>query len=236
MSLKYSIIIPTLNEELYLEKVLISLSNFNNCEIIIADGGSSDKTIDIARKFSVTVADSQPGRGVQLNRGVKISSGDIICFLHADTLLPSNAFNLLNDFFENAENKICRFKLGFDIGHWLLDRYKTFSRYDTLFTRFGDMFIAVRKEFYDELEGFPNWKIFEDVEFLRKASLITKVNVINAEVVSSARTFTKYGLIKGQIYNGYLFAKYLLGFRKFIEENNYYNRRQKINRASIIIF
>ncbi len=236
MNIKYSIIIPTLNEELFIEKVLKSFDKIDRCEIIISDGGSTDKTIEIAKMHSVKVVESKPGRGIQLNNGAKASSGEILCFLHADTILSTNAFILLDEYFKNSEKKICRFKLGFDLNHWLLDRYKTFSKYDSLFTRFGDMFIAVRKDFYDELGGYPNWKSFEDVEYLRKASKISKVKVLNAKVCSSARTFTKYGLIRQQIYNGYLMSKYLLGFRKFIEENHYYNRTQKIKRASIILF
>lgn len=236
MKLKYSIIIPTYNEELFIEKVLKSLAKIENSEIIIADGGSSDKTIEIAKEYNVKIVKSKAGRGIQLNEGVKISGGEILCFLHADTLLPENGFNLINEFFKNSDNKICRFKLGFDISHWLLDRYKTYSKFDTVFTRFGDMFIAIRKNYFDEIGGFPNWKTFEDVEFLSKASAKVKIGILNSEVISSARTFTKFGLINQQIYNGYLMTKYLLGFRNFIVENRYYERKQKHINAAIILF
>jgi rSAM/selenodomain-associated transferase 1 len=151
-------------------------------------------------------------------------------------LLPENAFDLINGYFNNINNKICRFKLGFDINHWFLDRFKTYSNFDTKFTRFGDMFIAVRKNYFNEIGGYPNWKTFEDVEFLRIASAKTKIGILNSEVISSARTFTKFGLINQQIYNGYLMTKYLLGFRNFIVENRYYEREQKQISASIILF
>lgn len=236
MSVKYSFIIPTLNEELYLNDVIDSIKSFEDYEIIIVDGGSSDKTIEIAQQHNVNIVNSVIGRGTQLNNGAFKANGDILCFLHSDTTLPKNAFELVNSFFSENANKICRFKLGFDIDHWLLNRYKNFSKFNSIFTRFGDMFIAVRKDFFLELGGFPNWKTFEDVDFLKRATSKAKIGVLGNEVISSARTFIKYGFVNQQIYNGYLMVKYLLGLRKFIEENKYYSRIPKKNKASILVF
>lgn len=236
MSVKYSFIIPTLNEELYLENTLQSLSGFKNYEIIISDGGSNDDTLKIAEKYNTKIVNSEAGRGIQLNNGIKFSSGEILCFLHGDTLLPENAFFLLEEYFKNSKNMICRFKLGFDIDQTILNRYKKFSKYDTIFTRFGDMFIAARKDFVLEIGGFPNWKIFEDVEFLRKAAKESKIFVLDEEVISSARTFTKYGLISQQLFNISSFIKYLAGAKRFIENGEYYKRDMKKITASIILF
>ena len=235
--MKYSFIIPTYNEELYIKKNIRLLKSFgNDIEIIIADGGSNDGTAKIAEEEKVKIINCKTGRGIQLNKGAEAASGNILCFLHADTFLPKDTIKILNDFFEDDENQICRFRLGFDVEHWLLDRYTYFSKFDTVFTRFGDMFIAVRKNFFDELNGYPNWVTFEDVNFLKRASKKKKVVILNAKVVSSARAFMKYGLIKQQIFNGYLITKYLLGFRKFIEENKYYKRKSNSNKVSLIVF
>ncbi len=235
--MKYSFIIPTYNEELYIKKNIRLLKSFgNDIEIIIADGGSNDGTAKIAVEEKVKIIYCKTGRGIQLNKGAEAANGNILCFLHADTFLPKDTIKILNDFFEDDENQICRFRLGFDVEHWLLDRYTYFSKFDTVFTRFGDMFIAVRKNFFDELNGYPNWVTFEDVNFLKRASKKKKVVILNAKVVSSARAFMKYGLIKQQIFNGYLITKYLLGFRKFIEENKYYKRKSNSNKVSLIVF
>lgn len=233
---KYSIIIPAFNEELFLEDSLESLKKFENYEVIISDGGSSDDTLKIAEKFNAKIVNSKPGRGIQLNKGIDAANGEILCFLHADTALPDNAFELLEEFFQDIENKICRFKLGFDVDHKLLNRYKRFSKYDTPFTRFGDMFIAVRKNFTGKIGGYPNWKVFEDVEFLRKAARLSKVNVLNAEVISSARTFTKHGLIAQQLFNISSFVKFFLGNKRITNESKYYDREMKKISASIILF
>ncbi len=233
----YSVIVPTFNEELYLEKNISLLKSLKgNVEIIIADGGSTDKTLEIAVAENVKVVKSKLGRGIQLNKGAEAASGDILCFLHADTFLPFNTIKILDSFFEKQKNKICRFQLGFDVEHWLLDKYTYFSKYDTVFSRFGDMFIAVRKNFFFDVNKFPEWKIFEDVEFLKKVSKREKISVLNLHVYSSARAFLKYGVVKQQLFNGYLILKYLIGFRKFIDKESYYKNRKMKNKTSIIIF
>lgn len=236
MNVKYSVIIPTFNEEILIEKILASLVKIDNIEIIISDGGSSDKTVDIVKKYNVKIVNSKTGRGIQLNEGAKISNGEILCFLHADTLLPENAFDLIDVFFLNSKNKICRFKLGFDIDYWMLDFYKYFSGFDTVFTRFGDSFIAVRKGFYNVIGGFPNWEILEDVDFLRRASHLSKVKILDGEVISSSRNFLCYGIIKQQIFSGKLILKYLLGFRDIVNNSKYYSRKEVENKTSIIVF
>jgi rSAM/selenodomain-associated transferase 1/rSAM/selenodomain-associated transferase 2 len=235
--LKYSFIIPTYNEELYIKQNIHLLKLLgNDIEIIIVDGGSNDETVKIAKEEKVKIISCKTGRGIQFNSGAEIATGNILCFLHADTFLPADTIKVLNNFFNNSANTICRFRLGFDIEHWLLDKYTYFSKYDTIFSRFGDMFIAVRKNFFTELNGFPNWKTFEDVDFLKRASKKEKVVVLNRQVLSSARAFVKFGLINQQIFNGYLITKYLLGFRKFISENIYYKRESNLKKTSLIVF
>ncbi|MCK5088106.1 MAG: TIGR04282 family arsenosugar biosynthesis glycosyltransferase [Melioribacteraceae bacterium] len=234
---KYSVIIPTFNEAIYIRDNIRLIKKLNfNAEIIIADGGSNDDTLKIAEEENVKLINCRQGRGIQLNKGAEIATGYIFCFLHADTFLPANAFELLDKFFDNVENQICRFRLGFDVDHWLFDRYTFFSKYDSIFTRFGDMCITVRKDFYNQLGGFPNWITFEDVDFLKRASKNSKVIVLNSQVASSARAFVKFGLINQQLFNGYLLTKYLLGFRKFISENIYYRKKIRKSRTSIIVF
>jgi rSAM/selenodomain-associated transferase 1/rSAM/selenodomain-associated transferase 2 len=237
MGLKYSIVIPTLNEEYFLEKNLKRLKSIDrNLEIIVADGGSSDNTIGVCRRFGVQTINSLSGRGRQLNAGATAASGDILIFLHADTFLPDNAFKLSDEFFQAKENKICRFLLGFDFNHKLLDLYSAFSKFDTKFTGFGDAAIIIRKTLFEELNGFTYGSIFEDTDFLNRASKITKIKIINQSVISSARRFIKDGVIRRQLHNAFLFAGYILNINENFLSRMYDQQLNKMKTNSILIF
>lgn len=234
---KYSVIIPSFNEELFIEKNIKEIRKIMpGAEIIVVDCGSNDQTKNICEREGVKVFNSKRGRGTQLNQGAKNANGNILVFLHADTYLPKNAFELYEQFFTKEKNKICRFRLGFDIEHKHLNRYGKLSKLNLIFTRFGDMCIAVRKDFYFEAGGFPEWNFMEDVEFLNNASSKSRIVVLPASVVSSARAYLRHGFINKQLLNGLMLTKYTLGFRKFIERNEYYNKKIKQRKASIIIF
>jgi rSAM/selenodomain-associated transferase 1/rSAM/selenodomain-associated transferase 2 len=237
VKVKYSVIIPTLNEEYFIRKNLGSITNKrNDVEIIVSDGGSSDETLNAAKNQGALIVHSEKGRGLQLNAGASKANGEILFFLHADTSIPDNAFELLDEFFENKNNLLCRFALCFDVDHNLLKNYTYFSKFDTIFTRFGDSGIIIRKDFYDSLGGFKNYFVFEDVDFLRRASKKTKIMLLNAEVKSSARKFVSEGLIKNQINSFVLFIKYFLGTDSSILWNEYFNRNHKTKQTSLIIF
>ncbi len=209
---KYSVIIPTLNEEKYLPPVLEHLKKFDeDLEIIIADGGSVDTTVKIAERFNVKVCRSEKGKGIQLNNGAGCATGDILIFLHADTFLPVDAFSLINEYFLVRKVNIATFKMKFDKESLLMDIYSWFTNFDSIFTTFGDQVIVIRRDFFNELNGFPKLTIFEDVELLRKARKKTKVYKLPSYVTTSARRFEMRGTLKNQLLNGLYILQYLAG-------------------------
>ena len=218
---KYSVIIPTLNEEKYLPAVLEHLINIDeDIEIIIADGGSVDSTVKIAERFDVKVCRSEKGKGFQLNNGASCANGDALLFLHADTFLPANAFSLINEYLLVRKVDIAAFKMKFDKESFLMDIYSWFTKFDSIFTTFGDQAIVIRRDFFNELNGFPKLTIFEDIELCRKARSKTKIYKLPAFVNTSARRFDTIGIIKNQLLNALFILQYLVG----IDPNNIYKK------------
>ena len=209
---RFSVIIPALDEAAWVGGAVRHIKQIDDTvEVIVADGGSGDATRDEARAAGAEVIAARRGRGPQCRAGACLARGEILVFLHADTLLPADAFALLDDCFADRDVKIGTFRLRFDRDHWLLRLYAFFARLDSPLTRFGDQGIAIRRGFYQELGGFPDWQRFEDVHLLRQARRCTRVHFFPAAVTTSARRFERDGLIRTQLRNARLLLGYLFG-------------------------
>jgi rSAM/selenodomain-associated transferase 2 len=207
-----SVVIPTLNEEARIAETIANVRiRLPEAEIIIADGGSVDETIRISASTGTRIVHSLRGRGVQCNSGAGAATGNVLFFLHADCLLPANASEVLAAYFSRPEVLIGTFRLVFDDRHPFLRVCSWFARFDSVFTRFGDQGIVMRRDFYAALGGFPNWLLFEDVELLRRARRETRIWSLPAEVTTSARRFRRYGPVRQQVRNGGLLLRFLLG-------------------------
>jgi rSAM/selenodomain-associated transferase 2 len=210
--MKFSVVIPTLNEAKFIQPTVQRIRDFDkSTQIIIADGQSSDATVQLCQQAQLEVVFCKQGRGSQCNAGAEKASGDVLLFLHADTLLPENAFEVLSDYFNNEAINIGTFHLSFDSSKLLLRFYCWFTQFDSIFTRFGDQCIVIRKSFFNQLGGFPEWPLFEDVHLLRSARHKTKVVSFPSAVITSSRRFMTRGVITTQILNGFLLLLYLLG-------------------------
>ena len=209
---RFSVIIPTLDEAAWVGRAVRHVKGLDaTVEVIVADGGSSDATRSEARAAGAEVIVARRGRGSQCRAGAQRASGEILVFVHADTLLPVVAFTLLDKGFVDRDLKIGTFRLRFDRDHWLLRLYAFFTRLDSPLTSFGDQGIAIRRGFYDELGGFPDWQQLEDVHLLRQARRRTRVHSFPAAVITSARRFERDGMIRTQLRNAGLLFGYLLG-------------------------
>jgi len=212
MSLNYSVIIPTYNEAPRIPALIRQIQTLNpRAQIIVVDANSADQTALIAQKSGAETYLSPLGRGIQCAQGARKAHGDILIFLHADSLLAPDAFSVLDKFFSESDYQIARFRVLFDHPHWLMKFYAWCSQLNTVFTRFGDQGIVVRRSFYKRMDGFREWPLLEDVDFFRRANRLTKIQLLPTTITTSSRSFVKTGLIRRQFYNAIILMRYLLG-------------------------
>lgn len=234
--IEYSIIIPTFNEEKFIEKILLNLErqideNKNNVEIIIVDGGSSDRTIELCYKYNVSVIHSEKGRGKQLKIGGEKAIGKYLMFFHADSILPENTISFVENNFDSS-SKAASFRMKFDDNNLLYKIYSFFTKFDTMFTTFGDQGLVIENSFYKELGGFKNLAIMEDVEFFIRLRKEIKIKKFNKFITSSSRKFDRNGKIKNQLRNLYFITRYLLGTSTDTLYNKYYNHNYDKKKGS----
>ena len=136
--MKISVIIPTLNEESHIEKTLQSvIKQAGDYELFVVDGGSTDNTIAIAKRYT-SVIDSKRGRAIQMNAGASLCKGDILLFLHADTLLPDNAFRELRKRMRDDTVSGGSFYIAFDADNFILRGVSFITRFSFGLFHFGD--------------------------------------------------------------------------------------------------
>jgi rSAM/selenodomain-associated transferase 2 len=191
-----SIIIPTLNEEKALPVTLTGLlSAFSASEIIVVDGGSRDRTRAIVDSFidnRICWVDSERGRGTQMNAGSSIATGDVLLFLHADTRLPENYGELIEEALADSRTVGGNFRIRFEPRGPVADFYtRCYNLRSRLKVFYGDSAIFVRRSAFTEIGGFRQARIMEDLELVRRLRRTGKLTTVwKAEVVSSARRFT----------------------------------------------
>ena len=174
--MKLSIIIPTLNEESMLKALLLKLSQFEEeKEIIVADGGSYDNTLELAEALGAkTIVCKESNRGDQLSQGASSATGDWFLFLHADSKLQDNWSCLISKAIsENgAENKawFFNFKVNLKGLHFRLLELGVYLRSYFLQRPYGDQGLLIARSLYNELGGFSKIPLMEDLEFAIRIS------------------------------------------------------------------
>src|SRR5438874_12738236 len=156
--MRFSIIIPVLNEEALLEDQLTYLTqqcSQQDCELLIVDGGSIDRTVDIAQRHGQVIC-SPRGRATQMNAGAAAARGDVLIFLHADTRLPDDAFNAIERALASPKVVGGAFRVCFNCHLWSY-RLVAFitnlrSRTRTIFT--GDQAYFVRATSFRAVGGY----------------------------------------------------------------------------------
>lgn len=208
-----SIIIPVLNEEKTIEKLLIDLNNLEgDKEIILVDGGSSDNTISIASKYA-KVLSSKKGRSSQMNLGGDFASGEILWFVHSDSVVHRDSLKEINNAVESGAIA-GGFSLYFhDYQSWFMKFIaKTSNLRARLFKLyFGDQGIFVRRDVFNNLHGYPLLPIMEDFEFSLRVKSHGKMKMIPLTIGTSGRRFKSGGAFKTLMLMHKMKLYYILG-------------------------
>jgi rSAM/selenodomain-associated transferase 2/rSAM/selenodomain-associated transferase 1 len=207
-----SIIIPTLNEAHSIQRLLKSLQD-DRIEVIVVDGGSHDRTVELATAMPVTVLQTMAGRAIQMNTGAQIARGDILLFLHADTRLPPKFVSLVMQTLAQPETVAGAFDLQIDSRQmgvrWIEQGVKWRSH--GLQLPYGDQAIFLKAETFRAVGGFPELPIMEDFELIRRLQTQGKIAIAPAAVVTSGRRWEKVGIVQTTFINQFVIAAYFLG-------------------------
>lgn len=210
--MKISVVIPTLNEACQLPTTLDSIKKLKgDFEIIVADGGSSDETIRLAQEAGCNVVSAPRGRALQMNMGAASATGEILLFLHADTVLPDDSYSAMKGLLADANIAGGCFRLKFDHPHFLFKVSSFATRFHFPPIHYGDSAYFVRKEVFQSLSGFRAMPIMEDTDFWLRLNKCYKTKILKTAVVTSARRFLHYGLIKESALDFILVLLYNLG-------------------------
>ncbi|NTU82838.1 MAG: glycosyltransferase family 2 protein [Chloroflexales bacterium] len=208
----FSVIIPALDEEVVIQACVAAVRALDpEVEIIVADGGSADRTAELAAAAGAIVVRAPRGRGPQCNAGAARAGGEVLIFLHADTTLPAEAFPLLRELFADPAAQVAKFRHSFDVGDPLLALASRLMWVDTRLTSYGDQGIVIRRALFAELGGFPDWPLFEDVRLFELARARAEVLVIPATVTTSARRFQANGALPQLLIDLGLWVEYVAG-------------------------
>ncbi|MEK9172454.1 MAG: TIGR04283 family arsenosugar biosynthesis glycosyltransferase [Nitrospirota bacterium] len=210
-----SVIIPTLHEEKTLPGTLARLRHPAFSEVLVVDGGSRDRTLaDIALANPLSrVLNAPMGRARQMNAGAAAAKGELLLFLHADTLLPATAAQDITQAMADTRIAGGRFdaRLVPDRGLlWVVGRMMSWrSRLTGIAT--GDQAIFVRRKVFEDLGGFPDIPIMEDIAFSRRLKQAGHIAALPSCVLTSGRRWERHGAIKTILLMWWLRLLFYLG-------------------------
>lgn len=195
---RLSVIIPTLNEAADIGATLRALQPLRERghEIILADGGSRDATVAIARPLVDRVIMARRGRAQQMNDGTAVARGDVLLFLHADTLLPAEADRLILDGLRQSGRHWGRFDVRLSGRHPMLRVVATLMNARSRLTGIatGDQCLFIEQETFQRAGSFPDQPLMEDIELSRRLLALSPPICLADKVVTSGRRWETHGV------------------------------------------
>ena len=210
-----SIIVPVLDEAKGIVSALTALAPFRarGAEVIVVDGGSQDRTVEIAAPLADRVIGAPRGRAAQMNAGAIVARGDVLLFLHADTRLPSEADRLVLDGLSGSVWRWGRFDVRIEGRSPLLLLVGSLMNWRSLVTGIatGDQAIFVARDAFAAVGGFPDIALMEDIELSKRLKRVSRPLCLTARVTTSGRRWDERGTIRTILLMWRLRLGYFLG-------------------------
>jgi rSAM/selenodomain-associated transferase 2 len=206
-----TVIIPTLNEESWIERSIDSAFAAGAKEVIVADGGSTDRTVELARGKNARVVSAPAMRARQLNEAASTARHDHLIVLHADTLLPAGACDAVRDALASAE--FGGFRIAFAERSLRLRFAAVMINLRTRLTRspWGDQAQFIRRDVFRDIGGFREIAIMEDYELAQRMRARGRTALLPLTVTTSGRRFLRRGLVRTAVTNWTIIASYHRG-------------------------
>lgn len=214
-----SIIIPTLNEADVLARTLTHVASHVGSgiayEVLVCDGGSTDGTAAVAEAHHARVLRAAVrGRATQLNLGAQHASGEILYFLHADTLPPPGFGRLIEQYYQRGYVAGC-FRLTFPVRHWILRTSSWASRFNAPNFQFGDQSLYVQRAAFQQFGPYDeSLLLMEDVELVTRLKRHVRFALMPFSVVTSARKYLAHGIVRTELTHLVVHTLYVLGTRQ----------------------
>ena len=207
-----SIIIPALNESATICRTLSSLKEADNLEMIVVDGGSRDNTTALAGSYGAKVIQTEPCKAIQMNAGAAAARGDILVFLHADTLMPGSFKYQIVSALSQKGVAAGAFRLAIDSTRTGIRFIEGMAYLRSRYLRlpYGDQALFMKKALFEEIGGFPEMPIMEDFILVRRLKRRGKIVIVPESVKTSARRWLHLGIFKAWLINQLIVTAYYL--------------------------
>ncbi len=212
-----SVIIPVYREQDGINEFIRRMVNYFSLyrhEIIVVDGSPGKETLKVLDVPGVSMLSSDKGRARQMNAGAVKAQGEILLFLHADTILPENASELITDAMQDQDIVAGSFSLGIDSEKCSLKLIEFFGNVRSWWTRvpYGDQAIFISRDLFSQIGGFRDMPIMEDLELMtRLRKLGKKIFILPDKAMTSPRRWEREGVLRGTLRNWLIRVLYHCG-------------------------
>ena len=195
--MRLSIVIPVLNEADGIAFFLDSLQSMRHAghELIVVDGGSSDATLQHAAPLADRIIRSPRGRAQQMNAGAAVACGEVILFLHADSIFPVGGAAAIAEALGASGRGWGRFNIRLTGDRFLFRTIEWFMNMRSRLTGIatGDQGIFVERQFFESIGGFPAIPLMEDIALSARLKRIERPICHNATIKTSSRRWERHG-------------------------------------------